>query len=155
MTLFCDMDGVLADFDKGYFETFGIVVDREKDNVDWNLVRNQKDFFLNLPPMPDFRELWDFIEKYEPIILTGVPSDVPEAVSNKLSWIHKNIGDHVEVRCCKSRNKYKHAIIGDILIDDWMKYMHKWCNAGGVWITHTSAKNTISMMQILSIQGIL
>lgn len=145
--LFCDMDGVLADFNRGYHETFGIVANKTIDNVDWLKVRNHKDFFRNLPPMPDMLELWEFIGQFNPIILTGVPKDVPEAVSNKLGWIHRYLGNDVEVRCCQSSKKWQHALPGDVLIDDWVKYKHRWEKAGGMWITHISAKTTIETLK--------
>ncbi len=149
--LFCDMDGVLADFDRGYFETFGVQTSRENDNVDWKLVRRTPNFFQNLPPMPDFDILWNYIKNFEPVILTGIPSSVAEAADNKRDWIHKYIGDNVEVRCCMSRDKCRHAIPGDVLIDDWTKYKHKWIDAGGIWITHTSALNTIEELQMVEL----
>lgn len=145
--LFCDMDGVLADFDRGYHDVFGIVANKTIDNVDWKKVRNHKDFFKNLPPMPDFDELWGFISQFNPVILTGVPSSVKEAPDEKKAWIIKNIGEHVEVRCCKSAEKYLHAQPGDILIDDWTKYQHKWLSVDGIWVTHTAAATTIEELK--------
>lgn len=156
MTLYCDMDGVLADFDRGYFETFGIQTSKETDNVDWALVRNHKDFFRNLPPMPGFYKLWSFIKRYDPIILTGIPSSVSESLDNKKAWIYHWLEDEtIKVIGCRSKEKYLHAKPGDILIDDWTKYKHKWINVGGIWITHISADNTISILQnIIPIQKV-
>lgn len=76
MQIFVDLDGVLADFDTGYEREFGIHPSIDSDNVDWRLVRGRKDFYRDLPPMPDMRELWDFIEPFKPVILTGIPSSV-------------------------------------------------------------------------------
>lgn len=145
--LFCDMDGVLADFDRGYFEMFGVETSKLTDNVDWKLVRKRGNFFGDLPPMPDFDILWNYIKDFEPIILTGVPSSVSNAIDEKLVWIHKYIGEDVEVRGCKSADKCLHALPGDILIDDWMKYQSKWVSVGGIWITHISALNTIEELK--------
>lgn len=144
--LFVDMDGVLADFDSGYARAFGIRPSIASDNVDWNLVRDTKDFYMNLPPMPDMVELWNYVSRYKPIILTGVPWSVAEAPDNKRAWVRKNLGLDVEVRCCLSKEKYKNAKPGDILIDDWEKYRDLWMGAGGRWITHTSAANTIAKL---------
>jgi hypothetical protein len=92
--------------------------------------------------MPDFEELWRRIEAHKPIVLTGVPKEVDEAPDNKRAWVRKHIGEHVEVRCCRSREKCLHAARGDVLIDDWEKYRHLWIERGGVWITHISAAGT-------------
>jgi hypothetical protein len=142
MQLFVDMDGVLADFDAYYEAAFGIRSSTVADNVDWERVCAVKDFYLGIPPMADMEQLWRRIERHRPIILTGVPRSVPEAPDNKIAWVARHLGGHVEVRCCKSREKCLHAAPGDVLIDDWEKYRHLWLEAGGVWITHRSAIET-------------
>ncbi len=147
MTLFVDMDGVLANFDAHYLATFNTPASKLIDNVDWKAVDAKGDFFLNIPPMPDLDHLWRFIEPLRPIVLTGVPKTVKAAVSNKRAWAKKHLGDHIEVRCCKSKEKCLHAEPGDILIDDWEKYRHLWLGAGGRWITHTSAADTIERLR--------
>lgn len=149
MRLFVDMDGVLADFDAGHEAVFGTKPSKADDNVDWKAVRAVEDFYLNLPPMPDFAELWAAIEKFDPIVLTGVPRSVAEAPANKAAWVRKHLGDHVEVRCVLSKEKSHHAEPGDILIDDWDKYRHLWVAVGGIWITHTSAANTIAELEAI------
>lgn len=146
MQLFVDMDGVLADFDAHYRAVFNRKADKVLDNVDWAAVRKVNGFYLNMPPMPDFNLLWTFISRYDPIVLTGIPMAVPEAQDNKRAWVRKHIGSDVEVRCCRSKDKYVHAIPGDILIDDWEKYKDLWIGAGGAWITHTDAKSTIKRL---------
>lgn len=149
--LFVDMDGVLADFDAHHEATFGYRSDKLADNVDWDAVRGVKDFYLNIPPMADLQQLWERIGPLNPIVLTGVPWSVVEAPENKRAWVRKNLGSHVEVRCCKSAEKCLHARPGDILIDDWEKYKHKWIEVGGVWITHTSAAETIRQLDQLDL----
>lgn len=143
MQIFVDMDGVLADFDAGYELQFGFRPSKADDNVDWNAVRSVIGFYENLPPMHDMHTLWAHVEPYKPIVLTGVPSSVGEAPENKRAWVRKNLGSHVEVRCCRSRDKSLHASRGDILIDDWDKYRHLWIARGGMWITHRSADESI------------
>lgn len=140
MQLFCDMDGVLADFDAGYERQFGVKPDGE--NVDWEAVRRTPDFYLNLPPMPDMPVLWGFIRNFRPIILTGIPHSVEEAPANKKAWVKHYLGE-ATVICCRSRDKSLYANPGDILIDDRPKYKELWERAGGIWITHTSAQNSI------------
>jgi hypothetical protein len=76
--------------------------------------------------MPDLGLLWGRIERYRPIILTGVPQAVEEAPDNKRAWVRLHLGAQVEVRCCLSKEKCLHASPGDILIDDWEKYRDLW-----------------------------
>ena len=152
MTIFVDMDGVLADFDQHYENVFGVLPRRVADNVDWKQVRVAKNFFRDLPPMKDLDELWAFLEPFKPIVLTGIPSlkhDIVDAADNKRAWASKYLGPDVEVRCVLSKEKYLHAAPGDILIDDWEKYQDLWLAQGGQWVTHTSAASTIAQLKKL------
>ena len=83
-------------------------------------------------------------------MLTGVPR-IKEAVGDKHAWGATNLNPSPQrIITCKSKEKYKHMIApGDILIDDWEKHKDAWVGAGGHWITHTSAKNTIEQLQQL------
>jgi len=96
MNLFVDMDGVLADFAQHHQAVFGWRPDTE-DNVDWAAVREVKDFYLNIPPMADLQLLWARIERYQPIVLTGVPEEIGEAPANKRAWVSKHLGPKVQV----------------------------------------------------------
>lgn len=151
--VFVDMDGVLADFDTHYEAVFGRRASKLTDDVDWKAVRAAPGFFADMPPMPDMRELWDYVSRLtrKPIVLTGVPSSVEEAPANKRAWVTRHLGEHVEVRACQSKLKCLHARPGDILIDDWEKYRGLWIAKGGRWITHTSAKTTIDRLHELGL----
>ena len=150
VTLFVDMDGVLADFDTGYRQRFGIAACKENDNVDWGLVRRTAGFYRDLPPMTDFDEFWAGVAPFSPIILTGVPHSVAEAVENKRAWVDKHIGKDQPMIGCASKDKSLHIKApGDILIDDWNKYRHVWIGRGGRWITHTSAKTSLTELAAL------
>jgi hypothetical protein len=144
--IFVDMDGVLADFDRHHEAVFGARPDKIAHNVDWAAVRAVKGFYQDIPPMADMPVLWDFIGRFKPIVLTGIPSSVEEAPDNKRAWATRHLGAHVEVRCCLSKQKSLHARPADILIDDWEKYRNLWITKGGRWITHTSAETTINAL---------
>jgi hypothetical protein len=156
MQLFVDLDGVLADFDTHYQNIFGALppkwrsLDPDSDHdVDWNAVTKRGNFYLDMPPMADMEKLWFHVRRYKPIILTGIPSSVPEAAENKRAWVRKHIGTSPRVICCRSREKSLHAQPGDILIDDWEKYKQLWVDMGGIWVTHTSAVDTIAQLDEL------
>lgn len=147
------MDGVLANFDKHYFDIFGVWPSKESDNVDWDAVREYKDFYASMPPMPDMPELWGYVSKLtpQPIVLTGIPKSVDEAATNKLKWAVKYLGATANVICCPSKDKSLWCHPGDVLIDDWPKYRDRWLNAGGHWITYTSAADSIEKLKQLGI----
>ena len=65
--IYCDMDGVLADFVKGIRDMIGGKFNDER----WSELPD--DFFLKLEPMEDAKKLWGFIGKYSPFILTAIP----------------------------------------------------------------------------------
>ncbi len=146
--VYVDLDGVLADFDSHYERAFGVRPDKVADNVDWALVNGSRDFYAGIPPMPDALDLWDFVSrlKTRPIVLTGVPKLVPIAADNKRRWVDQHLGAATQVICCRSADKFRHAKAGDILVDDWEKYKHRWLRVGGRWITHTSAENSIQQL---------
>ncbi len=158
MQLFLDMDGVLADFDRGYFEAFGTWPDKEGHgqargeptaSVDWDLVRGRAHFYRDLPPMADFRELvvGVYALGFVPIVLTGVPAGVPEATANKREWVERWMPG-VQMVGCRSRDKSLHMKQrGDILVDDWERYQANWVRRGGVWVTHRSAAETLERLR--------
>lgn len=147
--LYLDMDGVLADFDEGYYRAFGYRPSKEKDDVDWARVRRLPGFYRNLPPMPDFEALFNFAARHQPIVLTGIPSSIPEAAENKRSWVRWHMGAHIRVICCRSADKCTYCLPGDVLVDDWEKHRDAWLGAEGVWITHRDADSTIAHLQEL------
>ncbi len=151
MQIFVDMDGVLADFDSGYEAAFGHRPDKAADNADWSKVRAVAGFYAGLPLMPGALDLWAFVERYRPIVLTGVPHSVKEAPENKRAWVLKHLGPRVEVRCCRSSEKCHHAEPGDILVDDWEKYRHLWIARGGRWVTHRSAEESVRELRALGV----
>jgi len=66
--IYCDMDGVLVDFDKGYLELTGDKLDGEhrSDVGFWNPINKAgKPFWVNLEWMSDGKRLWSYIEKYK------------------------------------------------------------------------------------------
>lgn len=152
--LYCDMDGVMADFRRHHESFFGPWPAAFID-VDWDEVRKIPNFFKTIPPMPDAFELWGAIQHLKPIILTGVPKELVgkngDADNEKVWWIHHHLGPEVPVITCQSKNKFQFCEPGDILIDDWEKYRHKWENALGVWVTHHNAKSTIRHLYDLGI----
>lgn len=150
MQLYVDLDGVLADFDRGYEQLTGVRPTRtnataglsqpDGEDVDWNQVRQQDHFYRDLPAMPDFPATWARISRYRPIVLTGIPYGVPTAEADKHEWVRRYLPGTLVI-CCASRDKAKQCRPGDVLIDDWEKYRLAWEEAGGVWVTFRGAVN--------------
>jgi hypothetical protein len=148
--LFIDLDGVLADFDAGHEIAFGHRPSKEQDRVNWEIVRAHEgvygSFYAGLPPMEDWRVLWEGVAHLSPTILTGVPPEIPDAPLHKRAWVDRIIGPDARMITCRSVEKSLHAEPGDVLVDDWEKHRHVWEKMGGVWITHTSAARSLELI---------
>lgn len=149
MRLYLDCDGVLADFDRHFEETFGQpprdYEDKNGSKIFWRDIKNEAPtFYRDLPLMPDARELFDAVENFRPIILTGCPRG-GWAEPQKLAWAAEHFPG-IPMVVCMSRDKRNYCQPGDVLIDDRTHYQERWESAGGVWITHTSAKDSIEAL---------
>ena len=82
--IYFDMDGVLADFDRGVRELCGMETpdqgahSPEQDDLMWERIRNADHFYDRLELMPGAKELFDAVygkygDRCE--ILTGIPKD--------------------------------------------------------------------------------
>ena len=155
-TIYCDMDGVIADFVTFTSEHLGHSF---KDEYWTSLPENM--FYL-LPPMRDAHQLWKFIGKYNPNILTAVPrksesrGKISErAADDKKKWVkkHFNVSEN-RVYAVLRQYKSKFAKDGrdgrpNLLIDDHAKNVEGFIKAGGLGVVHTSARNTIKELKKL------
>jgi hypothetical protein len=147
--IYLDCDGVLADFDKGAAEVFGmppaLYEKRRGLAAFWKALATTPDFFANLDPLPDARELYEAVAHLDPIILTGLPRG-NWAEPQKRRWAKRHFPG-VEVITTSAALKREHCHPGDFLIDDRPKYRHLWEQAGGVFILHTSAASSIAALR--------
>jgi hypothetical protein len=153
MQLFLDCDGVLADFVGGATKVLGMHPNEfEKKYGEakmWNIIEDHHDFFGNLEPLSDSYELFDAVKHLAPIILTGRPRG-EWAVEQKLLFRDKYYPGTPMI-VCRSQDKIKYAEPGDVIVDDWHKYKHLWVNGGGIWVMHTSAKDSIRQLKELGV----
>lgn len=153
--LYIDMDGVLADFDKGVYELCGKRPDAMSNDELWDKIDSHYDdgnmFFKHLPLMADAMKLWTNIEMYNPVILTATRNENRSRKNVHLEkhWWANLYFNGVEVVTVKrSRDKAGYAgHIGDILIDDRLKSIDPWVEAGGTGILHTSAIDTLKKLK--------
>ena len=150
--VFVDMDGVLADFDTRYRALFGEPPDRTQPTPDWfwPTVREAGAFFEDLDPLPDAQQLWDGLAKYDPTVLSGIPTveEMADAAAQKRRWLQRHFGDVPHI-FCRSKDKCLHGQPGDILIDDWTKYRNRWVKMGGIFVVHTSAEQSLREVHAL------
>ncbi len=150
--IYCDMDGVLVNFDKGYFELTGIDLGGKhvNDTNFWDPINKAGyDFWINLKWMPDGKKLWSHIEKYGPELLSA-PSRQNDSRVAKHDWVKRELpGVHLILRSAK--NKKEFAGKNHILIDDRVDNIMDWVGAGGIGILHKNAKDTIEQLHDLGL----
>lgn len=151
--VFCDLDGVLVDFEGGFLRNFGFAHNSVSEPEMWKYIISHERHWHDLPMMPDAKVLWNFIKPLNPIILTGCPRSGYEAADRgKREWVSTMLGPEVPVITCLSKNKPQYMLSeGDILIDDLEKNFKRWNDANGLAVLHTSAEDSISQLnQIFS-----
>lgn len=146
LKIYCDMDGVLTNFDLAY-SNLGcgshLKGDYTPDFYE-NLSKAGEDFWTNMEWIPDGKKLWESIREYNPIILSA-PTDDPTSIYGKINWIRRELGWHVKY--ILEKDKYKYADKNSILIDDNTSKLDPWKEKGGIAILHTSASNTINLLR--------
>ena len=148
--IYCDMDGVLVDFDRGFKDQFGCYPGELARPDMWEKILHTPDYWFNLPPKDDALELISYIKNFDFAILTGLPHHgFDKANIEKRRWIEKHIGPNIEIICCLSKEKQNYLQEGDILIDDYQPNIDRWITAGGLGILHQSTIQTISILQKL------
>jgi hypothetical protein len=95
--VFCDLDGVLVDFETGIrnlfpdepYHTFSIA-DLHRQTM-WTRVSKTNSFFEHLAWAPGGKQLWSAIRHLEPDILTGVPV-YQDSRTEKFKWCQRELG---------------------------------------------------------------
>ena len=146
--LYLDCDGVLADFDAGAEAVLGMAPrayeKRHGIGRFWKGLANAPDFYFSLPLMPDAMELFEAVRHLDPVILTGLPMG-NWAADQKVRWAAQHFPG-TRIITTMARDKRNHAKEGDVLVDDQLKHRHLWEEVGGVFVHHTSAKESIEAL---------
>ncbi len=148
--LFLDLDGVLADFDRGAEQVTGKRSADLSPKTMWSALSRHPDFFATLEMMHDAQMLWDYCRPHDPTILTGLPRG-NWAESQKRQWVANVLGRDVDVITCMSREKYRWSAPGHVLVDDRASLRESWEAHGGIFILHTSAERSIEQLRELGL----
>lgn len=143
--LYLDCDGVLADFDQGATAILGLppraFEKRHGLGRFWQMLASAPDFYFGLPLMNDAMELFEAVRHLNPIILTGLPRG-NWAADQKVRWAaHYFPG--TKIITTMARDKRDHAREGDVLVDDQTRHRGLWEQAGGIFVHHRSARQSI------------
>lgn len=155
ITLYLDMDGVLADFNKEYLKFDPQKEDRKKfrDSVMTYGIFERLDF------MPDAQELLNHVSRLRGVnveILTSMgthePTQGEEAKRQKIKWLNaKNIPYKPNFTRNKEE-KANYATPHSILIDDSSGCIGPFVAAGGHGILHSHASETVRILDSTILQ---
>jgi hypothetical protein len=161
--IYCDMDGVLCDFE-GRFEHFtGLTPDqyREKvkreygekkvDEMFWDIIDHQIGlrFWRGMSWMPGGRELWSYIKPYKPTLLTA-PSWHDSSKEGKKLWVEDHmVGTPIVFK--QADKKPDLAGPNIILIDDREDTIMNWKHRNGIGILYSSTEQVINDLKQLGI----
>jgi 5'(3')-deoxyribonucleotidase len=144
--LYLDCDGVLADFDHGATAILGMkpkaFEHRHGLGRFWQKLATAPDFYFSLPLMTDAMRLFNAVKHLDPVILTGLPRG-NWAADQKMRWAAQHFPG-VRMITCMARDKRNHAKDGDVLVDDNDKFRHLWEQAGGIFVHHKNAEDSIA-----------
>ncbi len=161
--IYLDMDGVLADFDRGLRELCGLIPlpqDEERppavDEAMWAKVREVDHFYDRLEVLPGAKEMFDALyEKYGDRceILTGIPKPrrgIHTSAEDKTNWIRRLISKDVVMNIVHREQKPQFCTGKDcVLIDDYGKNIEEWQANGGTGILFKSPEETLRTLEQL------
>lgn len=172
--IYCDLDGVLCDFDAGLRGLCGKSPNELNLGHMWSIVASANSFYEYIPWTRDGRELWNALAPLNVDILTGVPRHYA-ARKEKAAWCKRELGvatNHVDmagyqrshsavegerkkgvvnVITCWSRNKHVESGMRSVLIDDRQSLARDWEMRGGIFVHHTSTERTLKQLRELGI----
>ena len=156
-TLYCDMDGVLTDFDKRFKslnpEHLTAAQYQAKNGIEkfWDFidVDNKIKFWVGMEWMPDGKELWDYIKDKQPTLLSA-PSRNPASRLGKRLWVKNNIPG-TKLILASAEKKQNYSGKDKILIDDRPDNIEQWRARGGKGILHVNAQDTSNQLQNLGL----
>ena len=175
--IYCDMDGVLVDFELGVVEYItaalgsgdaeelktkigrdyitgddlaGPTKNNDVREYMYTELQHAADFWENLPWMSNGQKLWAALAPHNPNILTTPMAYGSEI--GKQAWIDKNLAPEPK-KVFMSREKYLWANNKSILIDDFTKNTIPWEEHEGIALLYKDSEieKTLSRLQELGL----
>ena len=154
--LYLDMDGVLCDFDKRYFELFGESPgsSRDRRNFSGNWIEFiEGENFATLDWNPGGQELLAYVRtipniEIEMLTSSGGQEHHTEVSIQKTQWLCERGILYKANICPGSRLKAQYADPSIILIDDTDYVLDGFVKAGGIGILHKNVNETIRQLEL-------
>ena len=156
-TIYLDMDGVLADFEKDYLDHTGITIEEAREQRPRKeFYRHWNDFisagrFAELPKYEGCDELLSFVRGLDIVLeilsSSGGPGRHMDVINQKNIWLKKHGISYKSNIVPGARYKKDYAYPSTLLIDDTEKNYTSFIEAGGHAILHISAEDTIKKLE--------
>jgi hypothetical protein len=137
--VYCDMDGVLVDFEKGVYNLLQTGTSNLDKHTMWSNIARIPHWFEQLEWKQDGRRLWRAIKHLQPDILTGVPN-IQTSCIDKYNWCKRELqlqdAHHVDMaadgkHCAhKSINGNRPREDATNVITCWSLNKHRECRRG-------------------------
>ena len=151
--IYCDLDQVLVAFMKGAEAAIGGDFASNDKDERWNKINQTKGFWANLDWMPGGKRLYQFIEKYDPYVLSAYSGRDPSSKNGKMKWLAKNTNwKKSRINLVMRSHKQRYATTDgkpNVLIDDYIKNINEWEKKGGIGVHHTDVSKTIGELKRL------
>jgi hypothetical protein len=152
--IYCDLDGVLVDLAGKMSEIYntnltnGSFIDHFYKLMNSLSTPERLDFWISLDETNDGMDLWNFIKKFNPTILTSCSSMAVACVGKK-KWCsnHLDVPSRRVICVPRSSSKQNHARPNRILIDDLESNISEWETKGGIGILHKNANTTLKILK--------
>jgi hypothetical protein len=151
--LYVDIDGVLGDFEKQFEILIGMKFHEFENQygskATWKAIENEgEEYWSTMPFLPEGKVLWNYVKKYNPIILSS-PANYNESKTGKKIWVKEQLGE--DVKLILESDKWKYANENAILIDDRDDNISSWINNDGIGILFKNAEDTIKKLKELGL----
>ena len=161
--IYCDMDGVLADFEARFEHFAGLSPDayraeiakkygeKQVDKMFWDLIDKQIGvrFWRGIPWMPQGKQLWEYIKPYNPTLLSSPSWDESSRMGKSL-WVKDHIpGTKLIFRQTKNKSDFTES--NAILIDDREDTIMNWKSKGGIGIVYRTTDQVINELKQLGL----
>ena len=157
--LYCDMDGVLTDFDERFDHYFGMLP------AEYEKLKGKAGFWSAIAPIgqifwegmkwtPYGKEvLWKHICDFNPTLLTA-PSSEQSSRDGKVEWANRELDPIPPIIFRQAKEKHLECSgPDDILIDDREDTIQRWKDAGGIGIYHPKNGDPASIIKRLETLG--
>lgn len=159
--IFFDMDGVLADFDRGVRELCDMDPTSQGDDwkpgMDdpmWERIRQVNHFYDKLELMPGAKQMFDMLyERYgdKCEILSAIPKPkrgILTAGEDKTKWVRRMLSQDIVINIVYREEKPDYCTGKDcILIDDLERNIKAWEECGGTGILFTNAEEVVERIK--------